>query len=386
MINHVRDEIKQNRLIINKFYYAYCEKSPNTLHFSHVMDWSAVSRSLQKIIFNQLEFLICKGKMQEQNYKSQHTGSMLTVDRSIKVPNGYIFPVDDTVLNTLSSLLSANTQAEEDFHKGCDLLALKFLTATKSRTSVYGLITFEANINQTNHKFIFITLCDLDKEFENLRVDEIKQELVLEVIKNVFSEKNLTKGVLFPFIDFTSKDPGNFVLFDREQTLYWAEAFECKSKLTAASERTNFQTLLRDQVFADTQKTSGIWTEIEQKMLHDQTLPLSVISKDHMKQASKEINVNLDEEEFDQQWRDLFKEDGYSISVENIRSEKSKFSIQMDKIKIDAPISELKRLQQFKHGDKIYLVISANDFAKIKEVNSPIEEITWEDFKGIVEG
>ncbi|WP_409344824.1 hypothetical protein [Paenibacillus sp. MBLB4367] len=385
MLVGLRSEITQNSLTLNKFYYAYCEKNPNTLHFSHVLDWSNVQKSLGAIIYKQLQFLVCKGKLHEQNYKSDHTGTILPLDNSIIVPNGYVFPIDNSVLNTLASLISG-TLSNADVQQKGDLLALKFLTATKSRTSVYGMITFSANLNGSTQNFVFITLCDLEKEFENLRIDESKQELIWELIKNTFKEKNLTKGLLFPYVDLSSTDVSNFVLFDKDQTLYWAEAFECKSKFTSAIEKEGFQTILREQIFNHEKQTDEIWAKIGQEVFNDENGPVRIVTKDHMKKVVQGISKQeFVDDKFDEQWRAIFKDDGYSLSVENLQSEKMKLSVKMDKVEINAPLSEMRKMKQFKHNDKVYLMISGNELAKVKEMNSEISEITWEEFKALVD-
>lgn len=385
MLVELRKEITRKSLTLNKFYYAYCEKNPNTLHFSHILDWSKVQPSLGSIIYKQLEFLVCKGKLHEQNYKSDLTGTILLIDTSIKVPNGYVFPTDDSVLNVLTALISGKI-TETGIQQIGDLLALKFLTAAKSRTSVFGMITFSANLNGSTLNFVFITLCDLEKEFENLRIDEAKQELIWELFKNTFKEKSLTKGLLFPYIDPSSTDVNNFVLFDKDQTLYWAEAFECKSKFTPTVEKVGFQAILREQVFNNEKQTDELWAKIGQDIFNDDKGPVKIVTKDHLKKVVQEISKQqFDDDKFDEQWKSLFRDEGYSLSVENLQSDKMKLSVKMDKVEINAPLSEMRKMKQFKHHDKVYLMISGNELAKVKEMNSEISEITWEEFKAIVD-
>ena len=82
-----------------------------------------------------------------------------------------------------------------------DTLALKYLTARYSRPSIYGLLTFQVEIEDEMRRFAFVTLCDLNLRHQNLRVDEDARKLVAEIIKNVFSKRELTKGVLYPYLE-----------------------------------------------------------------------------------------------------------------------------------------------------------------------------------------
>ena len=111
-----------------------------------------------------------------------------------------------------------------------DTLALKYLTARYSRPSIYGLLTFQVEIEDEMRRFAFVTLCDLNLRHQNLRVDEDARKLVAEIIKNVFSKRELTKGVLYPYLESELVYNSSLLLYedDNSTTLHWAEAFECQ--------------------------------------------------------------------------------------------------------------------------------------------------------------
>lgn len=264
-------------------------------------------------------------------------------------------------------------------------MALKYLASNSSQTSVYALATFNIRDQQPNRKFIFITLCDLKKEKIDFAIDEINKKLISSVLKNAFSEKKLTKGIVYPYNDDGDIRDDQILFYDQqESTLYWTEAFECKERLGPAEERKAFNHILREGVNgindsgADKLMWAGLTTGI-QKLNKE-------ISLGDLELILNESKIEYTSENLSREWALKCNNADYKLSKQNVFSDRSDYVVKIgNEIKISTKPNKLKDFTQFEHGGKIYLVIESDTIATLNDMAAPIKKISWNEFKQILE-
>ncbi|MEJ9127858.1 hypothetical protein P4I92_30140, partial [Bacillus cereus] len=247
----IAQELKNNNIKFEYFYYSFCKKKPKELAFSKVDEWINVDTSLQKIFKDQLVYIV-NSKLNDKNFEGTQTGILLEINREIQLPEGMGFPEDEKVLGIFEKVIKDGL-TKEGLQTLGDALSLKYLTAKYSRPSIYGLLTFQVKIEGEMCRFAFVTLCDLNLRQQNLRVDEDERKLVAEIIKNVFSKRELTKGVLYPYVESELTRGPSLLLYedDNNTTLHWAEAFECRRRLSKKDEKTAINGLINEYFIKD---------------------------------------------------------------------------------------------------------------------------------------
>lgn len=383
MTNKFIGKLKMENIEYEYFYYSLCQKNPNELVFSKVEKWNMVEELLKKIFKKQLKHILKRST--EREFRGVVNGVLLEFDSNIKLPQDMKIPSNTTVLDVLGELVK-NKQTEAEIKILGDILSLKYLTAKFSRQSVYGLLTFKVNIEGTMHRFAFITLCDLTSDHETLRVDENEQKIISQIIKNTFKESKLTKGVLYPYVDDVGKEEMSLLLYESssENTLYWAEAFECKTRLSRKEEKKIFKGLIGKCLSIDNEISTA---QIDGFLKEINAIEEMAITKEGWNQALQKVGMKVSEEEVHQMWNDEFKVEELTLSKTSILSEKRDYTILMDddvELKVNA--EKIKNVKQFIHEGKVYLVVEGCEPARLDGVAKKLDAVSWQKFKQIVEG
>lgn len=374
----IAQKLDKNNVKFEYFYYSFCKKNPNELVFSQVDEWEEIDEKLREIFQDQLVHIV---NSKNKNYEGVTSDNLLEIDKGIKLPEGIDFPKDEKVLNIFGEVIKDNLTIAEMKELG-DKLSLKYLTAKYSRPCVYGLLTFQVEIEQQMQRFTFITLCDLELEHENLRVDEDGKKLVSEIIKNVFSERKLTKGVLYPYVRSEAEKEALLLYEDENnQTLYWSDAFECRRRLPKKDEQKARNQLISDYFTRDNQVYLDEYGAFLEGI---SALKEAAISDVNCGAVLKEVNQSIDNEKFKKEWKDTLKLEGFTLNRDNLWHDKLDYTIAMgDEIKLKVTPKKIKNIRQFEHQGKTYLVVEENEVAKINGIPLPI--LGWEKFKKIIE-
>jgi Domain of unknown function (DUF4317) len=375
----IQKKFEKNEIVFENFYYSYCKKNPNELAFSRVDAWDEVDEGLRKIFKEQLEHII-KINVNNKNFRGIFSDDILEINKNIKLPEGLELPENEKVLDILLKIVNENPSDEELQRLG-DILSLKYLTAKFSRKSIYGLLTFRVEIEEVTHRFVFVTLCDLKENDENLRVDEVEKKLITEIIKNVFKKKRLTKGILYPYIDSESKEDSSVLLYDGDnESLYWTKAFECKTRLSRKEEKAAIIKLLSEQLVEDDTISSGVLGSFFECISSIKDI---AITKEHWVKSIKEIKQTANDEKLKSNWDKFLKEPELTLTKETILSD---YTIKMgEEIEVKVSPKKIKDVKQFVYNGKPYLVIKGNEEAKLEGVNKKLSHISWEQFKEILD-
>ncbi|HDX9587770.1 TPA: DUF4317 family protein [Bacillus pseudomycoides] len=382
MTNKFIEKLKMENIVYEYFYYSLCQKSPNELVFSKVEKWDTVEESLKKIFQEQLKHIL--GRSLDRNFRGVANGGLLEFDSNIQLPQGMKVPKNNTVLNVLGVLVK-NKQTEDEIKILGDILSLKYLTAKFSRQSVYGVLTFKVSIEETMHRFAFITLCDLTSDNETLRVDENEQKIISQIIKNAFKEKKLTKGVLYPYIDAMGKEETSLLLYESssKNTLHWAEAFECKTRLSRKEEKDIFKGLIGKCLSIENEISTA---QIGEFLKVIDAIEETAITEEGWNQALQEVGMKVSEEEVHKLWNDEFKVEELTLSKPAVLSKKRDYTILMDddfELKVNA--EKIKNINQFTHEGKVYLVVEGREAARFDGVAKKLDSMSWQKFKEIIE-
>lgn len=377
----IAQKLDENDIKFEHFYYSFCKKKPRELTFSKVDDWINVDVSLQKIFKEQLVYIL-NSQLNDKNFEGISTGTLLEINREIKLPEGIEFPKDEKVLDIFDKVIRDGLTKEELQILG-DTLALKYLTARYSRPSIYGLLTFQVEIEDEMRRFAFVTLCDLHLRHQNLRVDEDARKLVAEIIKNVFSKRELTKGVLYPYLESELVYGPSLLLYedDKSRTLHWAEAFECQKRLSKRDEKEAVDGLIKEYFT----KSEGLHLEEVGSFFKEiAATKEAAFSSDACGKALKQVHQSIDAKQVKKNWNEKLKLEERNLSMESIWSDKRDYTIQMgEKVELKVTPKKLKNIKQFVHHGRPYLVIEGDEAAKMGNIQ--LASLTWGQFKKAIE-
>lgn len=380
MFNEVRNNIETNNVRYKNFYYAYCKKDPKNLNFSEALKWDEIEQALKDIFHKQL-VIIVKSKINQINFIGEYNGKIQEIDKKIK-PATLSDSENLPAINILQTLTEDSDIDLDEFRHKCDILALKYLSHPSSQTSVYGLLTFELTVLGNVLDFVFVTLCDLDEKQINARIDEDKKKLITEIMTNVFQEKKLTKGVLYPLVYEDKIMNEKVLLFDKNHVQYWADAFECKKRLTAESEKEGFTRLVVNYLGVGKKIPQETWNKLDNEL---SSSVYKEIDMNTFKSIVSKLGYDADSHKLEQDWVDRFGDKKYALSLDNVYSDKAEYTVHVGEVKVRVKSTNLKNIQQFEHNGEVYVVIRSSERAKIGGANVQIEEITWDKFKAEID-
>jgi hypothetical protein len=371
MREKLRQLLDQQQLTFHSLAYAHCKKNPKALGTVQAVPWAEVDQALGEILAEQIRQLLVR-ESDEDCYVGHYTGEPVCVDSVC--PPGYPDSLRSrplvTLLNQVSggSLHSHLPQVNPDpelqvspvaaYGTAIQLIALKYLAQERSQTAVVCLIDFTAELPTGSQRFAFLTVVDLDER----RVEAVINEhghLTAQVLINVFKEKGLSKGALYPYLpDVTQAEFDPTALYiHQEQSVgdYWPKALECRrTKHAVAAERVGLFTVLHE-----------VKPLVEPSIFNDLARETALHPTVGIEEFAKVIGVSV--EEAKPSWRRAFGSERYTVSGQAALGPRVKAyhvtagSLSIPEVRADL----LAQLRQVTHNGQRYLVIPLDEPVKV---------------------
>jgi hypothetical protein len=395
--------LEAKTLTFHTLAYAHCKKNPKALGTVQAVPWSSVDQPLTEILEGQVRELLVKEK-DEDCFVGRYAGQPVAIDGVC----GADYPVavrslplvtvlerlvqggdpvgaggaEAEVAATGAGTVEAGGEVAAAFpdpvaaqRSAIELAAWKYLAQERSQTAVICLIDFTAPLPAGPQRFAFLTLVDLDER----RVEAVintRGELTVQILSNVFREKGLSKGALYPNLPEAREarfDAGEIFVHQEQATGdYWLAALECRRiKQSVAAERAGLLSVVHE---VKPQAEPAMFGRMVAMAALHPTLGLEEFAG----------VVGVPPEQARQAWVRAFGSDKYLVSGQAAVGPSARaFHVAAGSLSIPEVRADLlSRMRQVSHNGQRYLVIPVEGPVKVRPAHRKpreLEEVTLPD-------
>lgn len=369
MLKTLKQALETDQVRFQRFAFAYCKKDPKALGGLRAFSWQNVDGGLREILIKQM-LQVTGGGPLEKCYEARFGADPIrpTHDLVAGITRADAAQPVGTVMNDLITT-GPNLDTVK---KMMGILAAKYLAHPNTQTAVFCMVLFRLVLPQVGEReYSFLTLVDGEETSTILMYEN--DNLVTKQLANVFREKSITRGAIYPWGDQATYNNQAVYLHVERDVAFWSQVLECRRVEATSGEQREAVLRIAGEL--------GLSTDYLTRL---KAVPTPVISgRDlHATAVALMPGLNVTEKQLTERFSELLPQ-GHLERVSALDSNARDLTVFAGPgIEIRLAPSKLDRIRQVRHHDRRYLVIDLDDDAMVTRGRgqTPLREVGWEDF------
>jgi len=369
MLQTLKQALETSRIRFERFAFAYCRKDPKRLGGLRAFSWQNVDAGLREILTRQLTQVVAGGTP-EKCYEAR-LGAEPVRPAESRVPEVTAEEAAQPVGAILQDLVTANPNLD-GVRKAMGQLAAKYLALPSTQTAVLCLVLFKMDLPQGGEReYCFLTLVDGEESSTILMYEN--DNLVTRQLADVFREKQLTRGALYPWSDQPAYNDQAIYLHVERDVAFWSQVLESRRVEPTSGEQR--EALLR--MVAEMGLSTGLVTQLR-------AAPTPVLGGRELYAAACALQPDfpMSEEQVTARFHQILPQGRVEKAALLQSGARDLTVVAGPGIEIKLASAKLDRIRQVRHGDRRYLVIDLDGNAVVTrgKGQAPLREVDWDEF------